>query len=350
MSLASETSRVAGGGKDALKIIIQKLGVTVSDEKIDEYANLASGISEKILPGNLIDDEVGSLYGLSGSPTVKAVLSWIGNYAKYWWRRRVYETIDTPTLGPVGKRVLSNGSKSTKDTVRCSDNIILSSSGKIELENPQNVLISWNNADETAPTVRGKYSELGVLSGNSVRDDAICYIPPDAEYTKASSATGASTWPVQIDAQVVLSINTLNIGEWELVSSTDRSAYPDDEISGGYQYQYLGNPFENFSKVPTFVEFGSYTGTGTYGEENPSKLILKDTFGALIILDSVDKYFAFISSGFGMRINFDSGSIGYLNVLDSEGEKYASWYYLSAATQLNVLNREYQFIHIPKEG
>lgn len=46
MSLSEETARVAGGGKDTLKVIIQKMGVTVGSEKIDQYPTLA----EKILP------------------------------------------------------------------------------------------------------------------------------------------------------------------------------------------------------------------------------------------------------------------------------------------------------------
>lgn len=44
MSLSQQTARVAGAGKDTLKILLQRFGVTVKDELIDQYPVLASGI------------------------------------------------------------------------------------------------------------------------------------------------------------------------------------------------------------------------------------------------------------------------------------------------------------------
>lgn len=75
MSLASETSRVAGGGKNALKTILQKLGVTVGSQKIDQYASLAAGISNKLLPDNLVSSSTASLYGKSSTATVNEILA-----------------------------------------------------------------------------------------------------------------------------------------------------------------------------------------------------------------------------------------------------------------------------------
>ena len=74
MSLAEQTARVAGGGKNALKKILQKLGVTVGDAPIDQYAALAAQISDKLLPDNLLDDEVAGLYELPSSAVIKDVL------------------------------------------------------------------------------------------------------------------------------------------------------------------------------------------------------------------------------------------------------------------------------------
>ena len=48
MSLSEETARVAGGGKNTLKTILQKLGVTVGSEKIDQYPALAEKITGSI--------------------------------------------------------------------------------------------------------------------------------------------------------------------------------------------------------------------------------------------------------------------------------------------------------------
>lgn len=63
-------------------------------------------------------------------------------------------------------------------------------------------------------------------------------------------------------------------GDWEYLQSSDRSAYPDSGTSGGYEYEYLGIPFDN-AVTASKIETGSYVGTGTYGQANPNTL----TFG-----------------------------------------------------------------------
>lgn len=80
MSLSEQTARVAGGGKNTLKAILQKLGVTVGDVPIDQYAALAAQISDKLLPDNLLDGEVSGLYELPSSAVVKDVLKKIGEF------------------------------------------------------------------------------------------------------------------------------------------------------------------------------------------------------------------------------------------------------------------------------
>lgn len=69
MSLAEETARVAGGGKNTLKTILQKLGVGVGAERIDQYPTLANQISGKLHPDNLISSSTATSLGLSGTAT-----------------------------------------------------------------------------------------------------------------------------------------------------------------------------------------------------------------------------------------------------------------------------------------
>ena len=69
MSLAEETARVAGGGKNTLKTMLQKLGVGVGAERIDQYPTLASQISAKLLPDNLINAATAASLGLPGTAT-----------------------------------------------------------------------------------------------------------------------------------------------------------------------------------------------------------------------------------------------------------------------------------------
>ena len=63
----------------------------------------------------------------------------------------------------------------------------------------------------------------------------------------------------------------VSTGVSSYINSADRSAYPDSGENGGYEWEYLGVPFENAVTAP-MVSAGTYTGTGTYGETNPSSL------------------------------------------------------------------------------
>lgn len=78
MSLSEQTARVAGGGKNTLKAILQKLGVAVGDVPIDQYADLADQISEKLFPDNLLDTLTAELFGLDSSAVPKDVFAKIG--------------------------------------------------------------------------------------------------------------------------------------------------------------------------------------------------------------------------------------------------------------------------------
>ena len=69
MSLSEQTARVAGGGKNTLKIMLQKLGVGVGSERIDQYPTLANQISGKLHPDNLISSSTATSLGLSGTAT-----------------------------------------------------------------------------------------------------------------------------------------------------------------------------------------------------------------------------------------------------------------------------------------
>lgn len=69
MSLSEQTARVAGGGKNTLKTMLQKLGVSVGTQTIDQYPTLANQISNKLLPNNLISSSTATSLGLSGTAT-----------------------------------------------------------------------------------------------------------------------------------------------------------------------------------------------------------------------------------------------------------------------------------------
>ena len=61
-------------------------------------------------------------------------------------------------------------------------------------------------------------------------------------------------------------INTAGtIGEWEYLFSADSNAHPKSGIVSGYEYEYIGIPYKNFTSPPIQVAYGKYTGTGTWG-------------------------------------------------------------------------------------
>ena len=99
MSLAEQTARVAGGGKNALKTIMQKLGVDPGNAKIDQYAALAAAISAKLLPDNLLSADTASLYGKSGTATPNEIFAYIANSIVNKSRIAVGSYIGTGTFG-----------------------------------------------------------------------------------------------------------------------------------------------------------------------------------------------------------------------------------------------------------
>ena len=81
-------------------------------------------------------------------------------------------------------------------------------------------------------------------------------------------------------------------GEREFVRSSDRNAYPDSGESDGYEWKYLGVPFDNAVTAPK-VASGSYVGTGGAGPANansftfetpPILMAFVDKKGALLNL------------------------------------------------------------------
>lgn len=82
MSLSEQTERVAGAGKNTLKTILQRLGVTVGSESIAQYPNLATQISSKLLPNNLLSDVTAAKYGLPAGSVPNAAFDAIAALVK----------------------------------------------------------------------------------------------------------------------------------------------------------------------------------------------------------------------------------------------------------------------------
>ena len=242
MSLSEETARVAGGGKNTLKTILQKLGVTVGSEKIDQYPALA----EKI----------------TGS---------IGNYGLHCWVRRSV-TSGTYTLSSVVNTPyqvqLWNRTDRDGDQDYCT---ALEVDGAGMYTPVESTKATWTyRYDNVTQT------QLNYLKGKFLLDtwgDLLVYIPTSATVSKGIVDNYYGI--IFSQYQTVIGVPE-KVGDWESVFSSERSAYPDSGIKDGYYYYYLGVPFESFGKAANLVsEKISYLGTGAYGESNPCSITFK---------------------------------------------------------------------------
>lgn len=119
-------------------------------------------------------------------------------------------------------------------------------------------------------------------------------------------------------------------GEESYVNSPDPEAYP-PKVPDGYQYS---GPVQ----LGTFagIETGSYTGTGTYGENNPNRLTFKGKPIVVFIADHNDpsshelmRVWMFPCFAYN-RNNNEYDDPGYFNIAESSGNGYGQPEYIFA--------------------
>ena len=321
----------------------------------------------------LLKDATAALYGLGTGAVPDDVLAELGKYKQYWWRRRTpsktqyVEKLTNVTAEHANASISSNG---TTVSVSTSISFNPNTGENVTMINPESVsLDSWNSV------------ETGIVQISKITDKAPCYLkvssvapliylPAGSTTTKWSGGNGtmqvrdnssymvyfgrSSDVPV-IAKEVNTELANIPASDWQYLQSSDRSAYPDSGTSGGYEYEYLGIPFDNAVTSPK-IETGSYVGTGVYGASNPNTL----TFWfepKLVIVSGPNN----INSG-GSSINvmesaFFMGlygkSIGLASdeytteIVSFEGESM-SWYTSrnGAAYQFNKSEETYYYITI----
>lgn len=113
------------------------------------------------------------------------------------------------------------------------------------------------------------YTNANVLKGkywtgnNTAKELGLQYTPANAPNATRQAYSDYDV--VRMQMADVTSRWKEEISEWEYLYSSSRSIYPDGGIVGGYEYQYLGVPYDNAVGAPK-VETGSYVGTGTSRE------------------------------------------------------------------------------------
>ena len=300
----------------------------------------------------LLKDATAALFGLGTDAVPDDVLAWVGKYNLYWWKRR---TNSSGWKVKVSEQVTESVWVSYNDTTRqfqYSEEVDISESGVITLKNPSSGSIDANTYTNLN-VVKGKYWKANTAK---LENKGILYSSPNAPDAKKGSYDDYTD--VSMQYGMVTSEYVDRVGEWEYLQSSDRSAYPDSGKQDGYEYQYLGIPFENASSLHVKIATGSYVGTGKYGPDNPNSLTF-DGNPQMVVVSIVSElgcagaypdYFDGWSEGNFMWVKGATYSGGYSGKIDIlETEHGISWNTASnqdASKQCNESGKTYRYFAI----
>lgn len=305
----------------------------------------------------LLKDATAALYGLGTGAVPDDVLAAIGRYNQYWWRRRANGSHWEPVIADATFHdVVFANSLYGNGIIQYSDQITFDSSGAPQLSNPTVLEIPLSSNTSYLSVLLGKYFAVtknnyssGGSSNPSTTLNAVYYVPPTTSDFAISYTD--STYIVRFSCGAVTGTYVSSTGDWEYVQSSNRNAYPDSGTQDGYEYEYLGIPFDNAVTAPK-IETGSYVGMGAYGANNPNTL----TFGfkpkMVFMTDGRDNFderytmfFPWIESLKTINIFKVSQNDYQLNTTISGNT--ISWFTTSNASfQWNEANRKYCYLAI----
>lgn len=218
-------------------------------------------LGEQVIPSS----SVLSLFNLPQNSKVDDVLAWLGRFNEHWWKRRTATRNEVETKTGITETIALNTTN-----LRYSTSIVISDDNVVSLKNPQDAGI--------ASTATGA-QQLADLAPCYIRQASqeVYFLPEGSSGGTGTTATVRYSSGIKLNssatvkAQLVTGKVTYSYGEWELLLSTNRNAYPDSGVQDGYEYEYLGVPFDKLPTAPQ-IETGSYVGTGTAGKSNPTSL------------------------------------------------------------------------------
>lgn len=275
-----------------------------------------------------LKDATAALFGLGTGAVPDDVLAELGKYKQYWWRSRTRSVVE------VKEDITSTVSLTYDSTDYAkfyySKTVSVDSTGKVSLNSPitlYGVASSSSDASTLENELKPYLDNTPYYVSSKNVDGEVYYIPAGSSVNYRVSNLDSITFGLyregsktyymvlnnpsgKIAAQKVT--GAIRAGNWEFIQSSNRNAYPDSGISGGYEYEYLGIPLDNAVASPK-IENGSYVGTGTHGQANPNTL----TFGFVPKLVFI---FGFYPSN-SPRISGDNGTFDVTS-LDGEYKKY----------------------------
>lgn len=238
-----------------------------------------------------ITNNTKSLFGLSNTALPDDAFAFLGQYNQHWWRRLPYTASRAAESAFANLYFPVTSSKDNYETFYYSDKYIVDKYGKISLD-----MTSANAGQErvlvTAVTtvqsnIAGKYFTVRAEIGYRNLDQIFyCGTSATVTYTTNSSATLHYGWTIS-SGKTLTGVGESFGTNYEYLHSTNRNAYPDYGVAGGYEYEYIGIPFDN-TTMPTKIVNGYYYGTGTYGIDNPCSLTFDFAPKAVFILGDYD--------------------------------------------------------------
>ena len=253
---------------------------------------------------------------------------------RYWWKQSVVSVEYVEKISDANVQVTVAGQNDDEGNkfiyITYNNSIVISSSGIVSLaagSGTKRFSSYFSDSDyfpKSLSELKGKYASI---QGN------IYYFADDATCSVSDKTLDWYFGLRTVTAQKVES------GYSDYIFSTDRDAYPDSGIQNGYEYQYLGIPFENARECGK-IETGSYVGTGTYGANNPCSLTF-DFVPKLVLI--IEDYKVVTFSEFINSFSYDSGNMKVTFL-----ENTLSWYHDNsdsrAIRQLNKEGKTYPYI------
>lgn len=320
---------------------------------------------------SLLKDATAALFGLGTGAVPDDVLAALGKYKQYWWRRRTRTVVEKRT--DITGEVQVTRDSSPGRYFYYSKNISFDSNGNVSLVSPvtlDGIASSTTSANALCDSLKQYLDNVPYYIGSNITDGKIYYVPTGSDIGYNSGNPGYFTFglyryssktfymelsddslsDVKVPAQLVEGV--VQTGDWQYLQSSNRNAYPDSGIQDGYEYEYLGVPFDNAVTAPK-IATGSYIGTGTYGSSNPNSLTFDFEPKILFVL---------FNDASGGMLGIKGAQYAMTHLALSEGknnitfnQKVVSWYYGSGGSsatsppqyiQMNQKNMNYYYLAI----
>lgn len=300
--------------------------------------NLTAGDLNAYTKEEVLSESTKTLLELPESYTPNDLLNSLGLYR---WKRRTYTEGYISELNAQDVNVIDKGEYSDTVTVYFGSEYSLDSeTGLFTLTGETGSVSVSYSTYENLSNVVGGYMSFSALETPS---DTI-YDCRTATYEQWTESWAKKYYYVGLKGTYVMTSKyAYAVGAWELLTSLERSAYPDCGIVDGYQYLYCGVAFDKTDEAPRLL-VGSYEGTGVYGTSNPNTLTFESRPLVVLVLGTSVAVFDGMADSRAYNVFTASGLAQ--GVATWSGAALSFYSETSAEQQLNTASELYNYIAI----